>query len=724
MEIEIGGRTLSLEFDLWAKQADSSVVGRYGDTLVLATVTRSKNTEPEGDFIPLTVEYREKNYAAGKIPGGFIKREGKPSDWEILCSRTVDRSIRPLISKYYRNEIQILAWVMSHDQENQPDVLTINTAYLAILLSPVPFYVPAASVRVGWIDNSFVINPTLKQMEKSRLDLIVSGTEEGIVMVEAGAKFVPEEVVVEAIQFGHEQIKKIVREMKKIYEVVKPEKDPDSPPCVPEEIKRKVEEMAEEKIISAFEIKEKKKRRQTLSFLLSEVYESLSEEEKQILPPYYFNFLITELERKILRKKLFTTSLRIDGRKSDELREIICKVGILPRTHGSALFQRGETLAMVVTTLGSPEDKQIVEALEGESAKHFMLHYNFPPFCVGEVKPVRGPGRREIGHGALAERALSPVIPSEEEFPYTIRVVSDILESNGSSSMATVCGASLSLMDAGVPLKKHIAGVAMGLVIEGEKYEILTDILGDEDHMGDMDFKIAGSEDGITALQMDVKIQKVDYAILREALNRSRTARLKILEIMKQVISAPREEVSKYAPRVKIIKIKPERIKDLIGPGGKNIKSIIEQTNSVIDINQDGTVKVFAPEEKLLNRAIELINSLTEEPEVGKIYTGKVVKVFDYGVLVEIMPGAVGLLHKSQIDFRQPKKIEDLIKVGDSVEVMLTKIENDGKMFLSRKEAIKEARKKGLDVNDGIKQRINPRESSSQENTADEKSQV
>ncbi len=674
----------------WAKQADSSVVGRYGDTVVLVAATRAPS-EIEGlDFVPLTVEYREKNYAAGKIPGGFIKREGRPTDREILVARVIDRSIRPLIDRAYRKELQVIAWVLSHDQENNPDVVAINSASLALMISPVPFDGPLAAVRVGRVDGEFVVNPTFEQLERSTLDILVAGKESGIVMVEAGARFEKEEIVADAIEFAHTHIQKIVQKQKEFISQFEVTKDEVIRPELPEEYRESFKKTAEEKVREALSIQEKKKRREKINRIPEELLQNVPEEERENFSIEAVRAIVEEVEKHVLREKLFSTGQRIDGRSEGDIRPITCEVGVLPRTHGSAIFTRGETQAVVVTTLGTREDKQIVEALEGESAKHFMLHYNFPPFCVGEVRPIRGPGRREIGHGALAERALEPVVPGEEEFPYTIRVVSDILESNGSSSMATVCGASLSLMDAGVPISAPVAGVAMGLVIEGEEYRVLTDILGDEDHMGDMDFKVAGTREGITALQMDIKVEKIDFNILREALRRAKDARLKILDIMDSVIDRPRVQVSPYAPRVKVVKIKVEKIKDLIGPGGRNIKSIIDKTGANIDINQDGTVYVFAGDEDSLTRALELINYFTEDPEVGKVYTGRVVKLFDYGALVEILPGAVGLLHRTQIDFKHPKRVSDVLKVGDTVEVKLIKMEEDGKLYFSRKEVLKE----------------------------------
>lgn len=691
VKVDIGSERIIFETGELARQADGAVLCKVGGSVVLSTCVMAEESEEGIDFVPLTVEYREKSYAAGKIPGGFIKREGKPGEKEILTSRLIDRGIRPLLPDSLTREIQIISWVLSAD-ESEPDVIAINSASAALYISHLPFEIPIGAVRVGYKDGKFFAGFSSPD-EESELDIVVTGTEDAITMVEGGGKEVKEEIFVQALEFAHPYIKEIIRGIKTLREKVGREKVQVTMGAELAEIKGGILEYKDE-IESALKIKEKKKRRDLLEQIYNDALmkwkdrikdETLLKNAKTVFLKFF-----KELEKDILRRWIRENGLRIDGRGLDDLREIRCAVGVLPRTHGSAIFQRGETTALVVTTLGTKEDEQIIEALGGDFSKRFMLHYNFPPFCVGEVRPIRGPGRREIGHGALAERAFLSLIPDKEAFPYTIRVVSDILESNGSSSMATVCGASLSMMDAGVPLKKAVAGVAMGLIKEDDRFFILTDILGDEDHLGDMDFKIAGTRDGITSVQMDIKIKGVTPQIMREAIEKARVARMKILDKMDSVISEPRKELSPYAPRVLRLQINPDRIKDLIGPGGKNIKSIIEETGVKIDIENDGRVFVFSTDSKNAERARELIMYFTGEVEIGKIYTGKVKRIADFGAFVEIFPGVEGLIHISQLDYRRVKRVTDVVKVGDEVPVKVIGINEDGKIQLSRKEALKE----------------------------------
>jgi polyribonucleotide nucleotidyltransferase len=692
VKVDIGSEQILFESGELARQADGAVLCKVGDSVVLTTCVMAEEAEEEGiDFVPLTVEYREKSYAAGKIPGGFIKREGKPGEKEVLTSRLIDRGIRPLLPDSLTREIQVISWVLSAD-EAEPDVIAINSASAALYISHLPFETPIGAVRVGYKDGKFFVGSSFPN-EWSELNIVVAGTEDAITMVEGGGNEVKEEIFVQALEFAHPYIKEIIRGIKILRERIGKEKVQIPMNSELEGIRGSLVEYKDD-IESALKVKEKKKRRELLNRIYDESLmkwkdrmkdEALLRNAKSIFLKFF-----KELEKDILRRWIKENGLRIDGRGLDDLREIRCAVSVLPRTHGSAIFQRGETMALVVTTLGTKEDEQIIEALGGDFSKRFMLHYNFPPFSVGEVRPIRGPGRREIGHGALAERAFLSLIPDKEAFPYTIRVVSDILESNGSSSMATVCGASLSMMDAGVPLKKAVGGVAMGLVKEDDRFFILTDILGDEDHLGDMDFKIAGTRDGITSVQMDIKIKGVTPEIMRTAIDKARIARMKILDIMDSAISEPRKELSPYAPRVLKLQINPERIKDLIGPGGKNIKSIIEETGVKIDVENDGRVLVFSADSKNAERARELIMYFTGEVEIGKVYTGKVKRIADFGAFVEIFPGVEGLIHISQLDYRRVKKVTDVVKVGDEVQVKVIGINEDGKIQLSRKEALKE----------------------------------
>lgn len=697
VELEIKGKKLILQTGILAKQTNGSVLAKYGDTYVLCTVVSEKTPREGLDFVPLTIDYQEKAYSAGKIPGGFFKREGKPTDREVLVSRLIDRPIRPLFPEGFNYETQGIASVLSYGDENIADILSIIGMSASLTISDIPFNGPVGAVRVGRINDEFIVNPDNEEIEKSTLNLVVAGTEEAVTMVEGGAAECSEETLVEALRFAHTYIKEIVALQKKLASLAgKPKREFNLTES--EELKEAILNIISGKIENALFLKGKLERQQALEALLNECIQILNTEEfRQKLygnPDKDISSEITtafdKIVKKIMRETVVTKGLRVDGRRPDEIRPITCMVGILPRVHGSALFTRGETQALVATTLGTSEDEQKIDSLEGEIYKAFMLHYNFLPFSVGEVKPLRAPGRREIGHGYLAERALQFVIPSKDEFPYTIRVVSDILESNGSSSMATVCGASLSLMDAGVPIKAHVAGVAMGLIKEGEKTVVLTDIIGMEDHYGDMDFKVAGTRKGITAFQMDVKIPGIDYEVVRAALEQAKNARLMILDKMYETIKTPKE-LSAYAPRIYKIQVKPEKIRDIIGIGGKVIKGIIEETGVKIDIeDKEGIVKIASSNEAAAQKAIEIIKGITQEPELGKIYMGKITRIVDFGAFVEIMPGVEGLLHISQIADKRIQKVSEVLKIGDQIPVKVIEIDELGRPRLSRKEALKE----------------------------------
>jgi len=688
LEIIVRGKPLVFETGLMARQSDGAVVMKYGDTVVLATVVADKTIKEGLDFFPLTIDYQEKAYAAGKIPGGFFKREGKPSEKEVLTSRLIDRPIRPLFPEGFYSETQGIASVLSYGMENISDVLGIIGMSSALMISDIPFEGPVSAVRVGLLDGDFILNPDIEESERLKMNLVVAGTEEAVIMVEGGADEVSEATLLGAIDFAHEEIKKICSVQRQLREIAGRPKRPLTPIPVDEELKRNVEGYVIDRLRDAIKIQGKLKRQETLDIILKDAISKFNTPEKDITRD--ISNIFEELERRLVRDAILNEGLRADGRTPEEIRPISCHVGILPRAHGSALFVRGETQALVVTTLGTSDDEQKIDALEGETYKAFMLHYNFLPFSVGEVKPLRSPGRREIGHGALAERALRPVIPPKEEFPYTIRIVSDILESNGSSSMATVCGASLSLMDAGAPIKAPVAGIAMGLVTEGEKTIILTDILGLEDHLGDMDYKVAGTEKGITAFQMDVKIAGIKRAVMEEALERARRGRLFILEKMKEALSAPRGVLSTHAPRIYTMQIRQEKIRDVIGTGGKVIRGIIEQTGTKINITDDGVISIAASDESSAQKAIEIIKGIVAEAELGKIYLGKVKRITDFGAFVEILPGTEGLLHISQIAHRRIAKVTDEIHEGDEVLVKVIEIDKAGRIRLSRKEALKE----------------------------------
>jgi polyribonucleotide nucleotidyltransferase len=684
-EISVGRHKISIETGRLAKQADGSVVVRSGDTMVLVTACTAATPREGIDFLPLTVDYKEYTYASGRIPGGFFKREGKPTEKEVLTSRLIDRPIRPLFPTGWRNETQIIALVLSADSENDSDVLAITGASAALALSGIPFTRSIAGVRMGLVDGEFIVNPTFEQRKRSRLDLIVAGTKDGIVMVEAGAKEVTEEEMVQALERAHAAIKEIVSGIDALAQQAGKKKTAVTKKEIGKEFYREVEEKVLVPLADAMRIQDKLENYGTVDQVLSNLIASLPEGE--IERKVEAKAIFKELKEKVLRDEILERGKRLDGRAFDQIRPITIEVGVLPRTHGSAVFTRGETQALVTATLGTADDQQKVETVDGETWKRFMLHYNFPPFSVGEVAFMRGPGRREIGHGALAERALTPMMPAEEKFPYTVRVVSDILESNGSSSMASVCGGSLAMMDAGVPLKAPVAGVAMGLVMNEEngKYAVLSDIAGAEDHYGDMDFKVTGTADGITALQMDIKVSGITMEIMRKALEQARQGRLFILGKMHDTLSQSRSDVSMHAPRIVTIRIPVDKIRDVIGPGGKMIRSIIERTGVKIDVEDDGRVNVASADEASAAKAIGIIQELTATPELNKTYLGKVQRITDFGAFVEIMPGLDGLLHVSEIAHYRVKDVRDELKEGDQVMVKVINIDPSGKIRLSRK---------------------------------------
>jgi polyribonucleotide nucleotidyltransferase len=686
-ELEIGGRKLIIETGKIAKQAHGSVTVRSGGTVVLVTAVGSDSPREGIDFFPLSVEYREQAYAAGRIPGGFFKREGKPRDKEILSARLIDRPIRPLFPEGYRNEVQIVCLILSADQENDADILGLTGASAALSLSDIPFNGPIAAVRVGKVENEYVINPTFQQLEQSRLDIVIAGSKDSITMVEAGAREVSEAEIIEAIEFGHIYIKQIIALQEELVGLCgKPKRKLEIAP-VNQALLEKVKTLTTEKIQAANVIALKEDRQDAIKKTCQEAALALLAEfpdtGKQI------NAMVEEIQSHDLRERILSKGQRADGRSLTQIRPITGEIGVLPRTHGSAIFTRGETQSLVVTTLGTASDEQRIEDLEGEYSKSYMLHYNFPPFSVGEVKPIRGPGRREIGHGALAERAVAPVIPSDDIFPYTVRVVSEILESNGSSSMASVCGASLSLMDAGVPIKAPVAGIAMGLVMEQGRVAILSDIMGLEDHLGDMDFKVAGTKDGITALQLDIKVQGLNKDILEKALAQAHQGRMHILGEMEKTISSPKAEISVYAPRILALNIPVEKIGMIIGPGGKMIRALQEEFSVKIDIGDDGKVTIASVDVGGAQACFEKIKAMTVEAEMGRIYQGRVVKIMNFGAFVEFMPGTEGLVHISELDKTRVNKVEDIVKEGDSITVKLIKVDPDtGKYSLSRKQAM------------------------------------
>jgi polyribonucleotide nucleotidyltransferase len=689
-ELTIGHQTLRFETGKLAKQAGGSVMVRFGDSVVLVTACRAASAREGIDFLPLTVDYREYTYASGRIPGGFFKREGKPAEKEVLTSRCIDRPTRPLFPAGWRYETQIIALVLSADQENDTDVLAITGASAALALSEIPFEKTIAGVRMGLVDGTYVVNPTFQQRKESKLDLIVAGSKDGLVMVEAGAKEVTEEQVVQALETAHRAIREIVAaiddlardEGKKKLTVARKE--------IGHDFYREVEERVFVPLTEAMRIRGKLENYDRVDEALKDLVASIpeGEVERRVEAKAIFK----ELKEKVLREEVLTHGVRLDGRKFDEVRPIWIETGVLPRTHGSAVFTRGETQALVTCTLGTADDAQKIESFEGETWKSFMLHYNFPPFSVGEVGFMRGPGRREVGHGALAERSLTPLMPAEDQFPYTVRLVSDILESNGSSSMASVCGGSLAMMDAGVPIRKAVAGIAMGLVMDEKtgKYAVLSDIAGAEDHYGDMDFKVAGTADGITALQMDIKVGGITTELMRKALEQARRGRMHILEKMREAIAAPRENISAFAPRIVTIRIPVDKIRDVIGPGGKMIRSIIERTGVKIDVEDDGRVNVASADGASAQKAISIIQELTATPEINKTYLGKVQRITDFGAFVEIMPGTDGLLHVSEIANHRVKDVRDELKEGEQILVKVINIDPTGKIRLSRKALLQE----------------------------------
>jgi polyribonucleotide nucleotidyltransferase len=693
VSIEVGGRPLILETGKIAKQANGAVTARYGDTVLLVSACMA-NKPNDRDFLPLTVDYRENTYSAGKIPGGFFKREGRPTEKEILVSRLIDRPMRPLFPDSWRNETQIIAMVLSADSDNDPDVIAVTAASAAAYISDLPFTDPIAAVRVGLLNGQLVANPTVAEQKTSKLNIVIAGTADGIVMVESGAFEVSEEKVVEALEFGHAQVKKIVAGIKQLHDQIKPKKVVVAPLPFDQAIYDSMKKTYGAKLQDALNTEKhpKKESYHLVDELQAEILATVPEEDEEKLALTKRAF--ERLREDIFRQEVLKAKRRPDGRAFDQIRKITCEAGLLPRVHGSALFTRGETQALATLTLGTKEDMQRLDLLfEQDSFKRFMLHYNFPPFSVGEVKPLRGAGRREIGHGALAERALANLLPQEVEFPYAMRVVSDILESNGSSSMATVCGASLAMMDAGVPMKAPCAGIAMGLVVEGGNYSILTDIAGAEDHYGDMDFKVAGTREGITALQMDIKVTSISIGMMREALAQAKKARLEILDIMEKTLSAHRENISLYAPRLYKLSIPTDKIRDLIGPGGKKIRSIIEQTGVKIDVLEDGTVHIFSTSGAGGDQALQMVRDVTASAEIGKTYLGKVVRLAEFGAFVELFPGTDGLLHISEISEHRIRDVRDELKLGDQVLVKVLAIEGN-KIRLSRKALIKEAREK------------------------------
>jgi polyribonucleotide nucleotidyltransferase len=682
--VSLGRQTLSIETGRLAKQADGSVVVRSGDTMVLVTACAAPTPREGIDFLPLTVDYREYTYASGRIPGGFFKREGKPSEKEVLTSRFIDRPIRPLFPSGWRHETQIIALVLSADTENDSDVLAITGASAALALSSLPFTRTIAGVRMGLLDGEYIVNPTYEQRRKSRLDLIVAGSNDAIVMVEAGAKEVTEAEILKALELAHGAIREIIAGIDALAKEAGKAKREPTRKDIDLEFYREVEKKAFGPLSVAMQIKDKLENYGRVDEVLEDLLASYPEDD---LKRSDAKAIFKDLKEKVMRDEALERGRRLDGRRFDEIRPISIEVGVLPRTHGSTVFTRGETQALVTATLGTAEDQQKIEMVDGEQWKRFMLHYNFPPFSVGEVQFLRGPGRREVGHGALAERALAPMIPAEEKFPYTIRVVSDILESNGSSSMASVCGGSIAMMDAGVPMKAPVAGVAMGLIMDEEsgKYAILTDIAGAEDHYGDMDFKVAGTAEGITALQMDIKVSGITAEIMQKALEQARQGRLYILDKMGVEIATPRTDVSAYAPRIVTIRIPVDKIRDVIGPGGKMIRSIIERTGVKIDVEDDGRVNVASADEASARKAIGIIQELTATPELNKTYMGKVQRITDFGAFVEIMPGLDGLLHVSEIAHYRVKDVRDELKEGEQVLVKVINIDPSGKIRLSRK---------------------------------------
>lgn len=682
-QYKLAGKDLTVTIGKVAEQAGGECIIRYGDSVVLVTATSSKEPREGIDFFPLSVDYEEKLYSVGKIPGGFIKREGRPSEKAILTSRLIDRPLRPLFPEGYRNDVQVIATVLSVDQDHSPEIMSMIGSSIALSTSNIPFDGPTGAVSVGLIDGKFIINPDAEEREKSEIDLTVAGTKEAIMMVEASANEIEESVILEAILFAHEEIKEICMFIQKIVDEVGKEKQEFTVFKPEKELEEKIKDYSTDKFIEAINTFEKHERQDKIDQVIEEVKDTFivdyPEQEKEI-------YAVTEdIVKNEVRRLIIEEERRPDNRKPDEIRKITSEIGLLPRTHGSGLFTRGQTQVLTIATLGATSDVQIIDGLGEEESKRYMHHYNFPPYSVGDTRPMRGPGRREVGHGALAEKALLPVIPSEEEFPYTIRLVSEVLSSNGSSSQASVCGSTLSLLDAGVPIKSPVAGIAMGLIKSGDQVVVLTDILGMEDHLGDMDFKIAGTKDGITAIQMDIKIDGISRLILEDALEKARIGRLHILEKMAETISTPRPELSPYAPKILTMVINPDKIRDVIGPGGKVINKIIDETGVKIDIDDDGFISIAADNVDSGNRAKEIIESIVKDVEAGEIYLGKVTKITNFGAFIDVLNGKEGLLHISNISKERVNKVEDVLKVGEEVLVKVTEIDNQGRINLSRK---------------------------------------
>ncbi|XTR38512.1 polyribonucleotide nucleotidyltransferase [Paraclostridium tenue] len=696
-KMDFAGRELSVEIGKIAELASGSAILQYGETMVMVNVSKSAQPRDGIDFFPLSVDYEEKLYSVGKIPGGFLKREGKPSEKAILTSRLIDRPIRPLFPKGFRNDVQVVATVLSVDQDCTPDIVAMIGSSVALSISDIPFNGPTGSVLVGLVDGAFVINPTAEQREKSSLHLVVSGTKDAIMMVEAGAEEIPDELMLEAILFAHEEIKKVVEFVETIAAEVGKEKIEVTLYKIDEEVEKAVREFATDKMKEAVKTVEKLERMEKMDAVKEETFahfEDIVEEFGQDIEETLHSIIKEEV-----RKLIVHENIRPDNRKPDEIRPIWCDNGFIPRAHGSGLFTRGQTQVMSIATLGALGDVQILDGLDEEESKRYMHHYNFPAYSVGEARPSRGPGRREIGHGALAERALLPVIPSKEEFPYAIRVVSEVLSSNGSTSQGSVCGSTLSLLDAGVPIKDMVAGIAMGLIKHDNKVAVLSDIQGMEDHLGDMDFKVAGTEHGITAIQMDIKIAGIDEEVLRTALKQARVGRIHILNEMRKTINAPKPELSKYAPKIVTMNINPDKIRDVIGPGGKIITKIIDETGVKIDIEQTGEVFISGIDAEMIAKAQQLIHDIVAEAEVGQTYTGKVTRIMNFGAFVEILPGKEGLLHISHIAHERVNKVEDVLNIGDEVTVKVTEIDEKGRVNLSRKALLPKPEKKEVKEN-------------------------
>jgi polyribonucleotide nucleotidyltransferase len=699
--VEFDGKELTFELGKMAKQADGSAMVRLGDSMVLVTACAESKPRERVDFLPLTVDYREATYAGGRLPGGFFKREGRPTEREILTCRVIDRGLRPLFPKGYYNESQVIALVFSADDEYDPDVLGICGSSMALMAAGnIPFYTPIAGVRIGRIDGKFIVFPTYEERKTSELDLVVSGTEDAITMVECGANELPESVILDALDLAHNEIKRIIAVQREIVAelgVTKEEFTADPDPW-PDSFKTDLENRWSEPLRDALKVRGKFAQKDAVEAVREQAIATLSDEEAEERKPWVKK-VFSSMVKGITRQTILDEGQRLDGRSFDEIRPVSCEIGVLPRTHGSALFTRGETQALVTCTLGTSEDRQLIEAYEGDWRENFMLHYNFPPFCVGEVRFLRGPGRREIGHGALARRALKPMIPDAEEFPYTMRVVSDTLESNGSSSMAAVCGGSLALMDAGTPIKSAVAGVAMGMISDGQRFQILTDIAGQEDHHGDMDFKVAGTPNGITALQMDIKVSGLSRDVLERALEQARQGRLNLLESMAAAISEPRGDISPYAPRIFQIKIDVDKIRNVIGPGGKTIRSIIDETGAKINVEDDGTVQVATNDLQAAEKAINIIKALTREPVIGEEFDGVVKRIEPYGAFVEILPGQDGLVHISELALERTPDIRDVLTEGDEMRVRIIDVDSNDRIKLSHRVILEdEARERGEEI--------------------------